>query len=191
MSPMPVSGQIMGQNRQVLRIGPELFSAIENQIRWAQGVPRKLPVAMDRLVRFMAYTNLGIAQKMSLGPHDPNQANPSYAWKIPVRRISGRYFFGWKVRRRGVGTWQLYNDSREAFFIEYGIHTSGRRVRRPIRKLSLIKTMKFMHKTEVYHRIWSSVYMPDPSQRKGLGFTWRIQGPGTMNQGIFPMGRLP
>jgi len=189
--PLPIGGQIMGQNRQVLRIGPELFSAVENQIRWAEGVQRKLPVAMDRLVRFMAYTNLGIAQKMSLGPHDPNQANTAYAWKIPVRRISGRYFFGWKVRRRGLGVWQLYNDSREAFFIEYGIHTSNRRVRRPIRKLSLIRTMKFMMKTEVYHRVWASVYFPNPSLRKGAGFTWRIQAPGTMGQGIFPMGRLP
>jgi hypothetical protein len=170
----------MGQGRHAIQIGPELFEGIENYIRWAQGVPRKMPVAMDVLVRFMAYTNLGVAQKYALGPVDPQQTRPELAWKIPVRRISGRYFFGWKTRRVSLGVWQLYNDSREAFFIEFGIHQgSTKRIRRPIQKLSLLSTMKFLEVTKVYHRVWSSVFLPSPGQRVGRGFVWQMQSPMT------------
>jgi len=174
----------MGRPQQMLSIDKSFFDALENQIIWAEGIPRKMPIAMDRLVRFMAYTNLGIAQKMSLGPVDPNMAQPSLAWKIPVRRISGRYFFGWKTNRVGLGHWQLYNDSREAFFIEFGISpslTPGRRIRRPILKLSLMQTLKWMERTGVYHRVFAQIYYPSPSQRRGAAFAWHIQPAGILD----------
>jgi hypothetical protein len=188
----------MGVGRDALHIGPELFNGIENYLRWAEGVPGRLRVGMDVLVRFMAYVNMGYAQRYAAGPVDPRQQRPELAWKLPVRRITGRYFFGWKVRRMGLGIWQLYNDSREAFYIEFGIHRNpvtgqpaARRQRRPIQKLSLLRTVKFLEATEVYNRVWASVVMPPPGQRVGRGFTWQLQSPMVMTQGIHPIGRLP
>lgn len=165
--------------RGVIEISPDTFNAIEELIRWSESVPKEFPRAMDILVRFMAYTNQGIAQRMSAGPYDPNQKNQRLAWRIPVRRISEKYYLGWKVRRIGLGTWQLYNDSREAYFIEFGIHTSGNRVRRPIRKLSLRRTMEFMMRTQAYHRCWCEIYAnPRRGKPKSKGFTQTVQSPG-------------
>jgi hypothetical protein len=167
--------------RGVLSISLDTFNAIEEWIKWGESVKSELITrrGMDILVRFMAYTNQGIAQRMSAGPLDPQQQRPQEAWKIPVRRITERYYFGWKVRRIGFGTWQLYNDSREAYFIEFGIHVSGRRVRRPIRKLSLRRTMEAMMRTQAYHRCWCEIYAnPRKGKHKSRGFTQTVQSPG-------------
>jgi len=165
--------------RGAIQISPETFNAIEEYIRWAETSKANFPRAMDILIRFMAYTNQGIAQRMSAGPYDPTQNQPQLAWKIPVRRISEKYYLGWKVKRIGLGTWQLYNDSREAFFIEFGIHQSGRRVRRPIRKLSLRRTMEFMMRTQAYHRCWCEIYAnPRKGKPKSRNFIQYVQSPG-------------
>jgi hypothetical protein len=183
----PRSGQIMGRGMTAIQIDPSFFEALENAIRQCERTKRNLPIAMDRMVRFMSYTHLGFAQKRALGPVDPMQRRPEYAWKVPVRRITGRYFFGWKVKRRGLGWWEVYNDSREAFFIEFGIHSnpytgkpSPRRIRRPIMKLSFMENIRFLQKTQIGHRIWSSIYFPPPGQRKGRGFLWTMQSPAVM-----------
>jgi hypothetical protein len=176
--------------RGMLGISTDTFNAIEEYIRWAEGVPREFPRAMDILIRFMAYTNQGLAQKMSAGPHDPNQGNPQLAWKLPVRRISEKYYLGWKVRRLGMGVWQLYNDSREAYYIEFGIHTSNRRVRRPIRKLSLRRTLDAMMRTQAYHRVWCEIYAnPRKGKPKSRNFTQVVQSPGKGGFTGFQLGR--
>jgi hypothetical protein len=184
ISPMTV-------RRGMFEITPDTFNGIEEAIRWAEGVGNRLEHGkhMDMLVRFMAYTNLGIAQRMSAGPYDPQQRNPSQAFRIPVRRITEGYMIGWKVRRRGRGVWELYNDSRAAFFVEFGIHTSGRRVRRPIRKLSLMKTMNAMRRTQAWHRVWCDIYA-DPRHPRGKGFTQIVQSPGKGGFGGPMLGRF-
>lgn len=180
-------GQIMGHGQTGITIDPTFFEAIENAIIHCRRIQRGLPIAMDRMVRFASMAQQGIAQKKSLGPVDPQQARPELAWRVPVRRITGRYFFGWKTKRVGLGHYKMYNDSREAFFIEFGIHRnpytgkpSPRRIRRPIMKLSLIETLKFMEQTRVGHRIWSNIYFPPPGHRKGRGFIWQMQSAAVM-----------
>jgi hypothetical protein len=171
----------MTAQRGVLQISPDTFNAIEEWIRWGESVRSELITkrGMDILVRFMAYTNQGIAQRMSAGPFDPQQRLPRLAWKIPVRRITEKYYLGWKVRRIAFGTWQLYNDSREAYFIEFGIHESGRRVRRPIRKMSLRRTLEYMMRTQAYHRVWCEIYAnPRRGKHRSRGFTQTVQSPG-------------
>lgn len=138
----------------------ETINAIEEAIRWAtEEVPFSLQVNMLRLTQIMATVNQGYARKMAFGPEDPTGRDSSQAWKIPVRRISGRYYLGWKIRQIRGG-WQLYNDSREAYFIEFGINWlgGGRRVRRPVQKLSLRKTLDYMASTQAYHRIFAEIY---------------------------------
>lgn len=80
------------------------------------------------------------------------------AWKIPVRRITGAYLAGWKVRHIGVGIWETYNDSREAYFIEFGINHRGTgltstgglvRIRRPVLKLSVMQAVAFARGTKM------------------------------------------
>jgi hypothetical protein len=191
--------------RKFLEPTAETFRGIEAAIQWAEvEVPRQLRYKMNELCFHMAILNQGFARKMSYGPSDPSggatefheltghkisglggfsKQGPTYksspaAWQIPVRRITGRYYLGWKVRSIGVATWQLYNDSREAYYIEFGIHTSLRRVRRPIRKLSLMQTMNFMMRTEAYHRIWIDIYANPAYRRLGLGFEQHVSGAG-------------
>lgn len=169
-------------NRSFLEPTKETFDAIEQAIRWAEvEVPSNMRKYMNELVFHMALVNQGEARKMSFGRLDPSGIDSSSAWKIPVRRISQNYYLGWKVRQIKPAVWQLYNDSREAYFIEFGINWLGgnRRVRRPIRKLSLRRTLEIMMTTSVYHRIWSDIYAnPKYGRHRGRGFYQIVQSPG-------------
>jgi hypothetical protein len=174
----------------------ETFNGLEEAIRWAENeVPRNLYTYMNDLVFHMALVNQGEARKMSFGPSDPGGHNSSLAWKLPVRRISQNYYLGWKVRQLRPGVWQLYNDSREAYFIEFGINWMGgnRRVRRPIRKMSLRRTMEIMMTTKAFHRIWVDIYAnPKYGRHRGRGFYQIVQSPGMGSfSGPMPGRRLP
>jgi len=161
----------------VFRISPETYESIEEWIQAAEQSGRNIRFGMNALAMLMARTNQAIAMEMSRGPNDPQERLPNAAWQIPVRRITSRYYKGWKVNRLAPGVWMLYNDTREAFFIEYGINhvgpgmtvtyrdgrtyiKSSRRVRRPIRKLSLIKTLRFVDQTRTGERVWEEVWAP-------------------------------
>jgi hypothetical protein len=160
----------------ILEPTKETINGIEAAIRWAEyEVPMHLAEQMLKLTQLMALVNQGFARKMSFGPEDPTGANNELAWRLPVRRISGRYYLGWKVRPVRGG-WELYNDSREAYFIEYGINWlgGGRRVRRPVQRLSLKQTMDYMASTMAYHRIWGEIYR---TRHKTLGFEQQVQSP--------------
>lgn len=179
-------GQIMGRSATQISWGEDIFEALENTIVNCQRMRRGLPVAMDRACRFCSYAQLGFGQKRAAGPVDPEQARPELAWRIPVRRISGRYFFGWKVKRVGMGWWQFYNDSREAFYIEYGIHTSPRAIRRPVHKLSFIDTLRFLEGTKIWDRVWANLVAPPLGLRSGKAYKWVV--PPTATPIIGPIG---
>lgn len=87
------------------------------------------------------------------------------------------------MRKLGFGDYLLYNSSREAYYIEFGISQVGfggtrsvprRRIRRPVSKLSLIKTLQYMEETSAYHRIWVDIFK---SKHTHEGFTQIIQSP--------------
>jgi len=160
----------------------------------AEASGRNTRWGMNALVMLMARTNQAFAQEMSRGPNDPQERLNNAAWKLPVRRITSRYYKGWKVRRLAPGVWMLYNDTREAYYLEYGINHVGagftvsyrdgrtyikgsRRVRRPVRKLSLIKTLKFMDTTRTGERVWEQIFAPfRPGRRySGRGFVFHDQ----------------
>lgn len=169
------------------------INGLEEAIRWAEDeVPWMLRSKMNELVFYMALVNQGEARKMSFGPLDPSGSNSSLAWKIPVRRISERYYTGWKIRQLRPAVWQLYNDSREAYYIEFGINWLGgnRRVRRPIRKLSLRRTMEILMTTHAYHRMWVDIYAnPKFGRHRGRGFYQIVQSPGKGGFGGPLLGR--
>jgi hypothetical protein len=176
-------------SRNIFSITPRSIAAVEAYIRWAEvEVPQHLPMAMDSLVHRMALVNQSEARKMAYGPYDPSGKNTAEAWRTPsqgIRRISEAYYLGWKVKKLGLGHYMLYNATREAYFIEFGIsevgfggsghrHVPARRIRRPVRKLSLLKTMNFMKTTQAYHRVWVDIFR---SRHTHAGFTQIIQSP--------------
>jgi len=105
----------------------------------------KLRYGMDTLVRVLITVVQSEARKRSAGPVAPRwRSVPAFAYKIPVQRITGRYYQGWTIRRVRNAHWMLYNDSYEAWLIEYGIHM---RVRRPILKQSFMAMLQFIQTT--------------------------------------------
>jgi hypothetical protein len=171
----------------LVEITPQTIKGIEAYIRWAEvEAPMKLPFYMNQLAHMMALTNQSFARKMAFGPYDPSERRPEQAWRTPaqgIRRISQGYYLGWRVRKRGIGHYILFNASREAYFIEYGISEIGfggnravpaRRIRRPVRKLSLLKTIEFMKTTNAYHRIWVEALK---TRHGHAGFNQIVQSP--------------
>jgi len=121
----------------------------------------------------------GFARGYAFGPYDPGMQNSAAAWKLPVRRISERYYKGWRVRKIRLANYQSYNRSREAYYIEYGIHgwagAQARRIRRPVNKLAYLRLVRAMRMMDVWHRIWCSMYY-EGGRMKGGGFLQYVQG---------------
>jgi hypothetical protein len=177
-------------NRAIFEPTKNTINSLEEVIRWAEvESPRNLRRYMNEMVFMMALVNQSKARKMSFGPSDPRQQRPELAWRTPaqgIRQISGQYYLGWKVRQIKPAVWQLYNDSREAYFIEFGIsqvgwganrHVPARRIRRPVRKLSLRQTLEYMMTTQMYHRVWASVFTSSRHRHHGRGFYQIVQSP--------------
>jgi hypothetical protein len=139
-------------------IDRKLFDDLNDFIESNNMVMRNVAIGVDGVAMLLARTCEAFAQGFSRGPVDPDQRRPEAAWKIPVRRISGAYYMGWRVRRLAIGVWECYNISREAYFIEFGIHRSPRRRRRPILKRSTIKTLQYVRTTNIWRMIAQDTY---------------------------------
>jgi hypothetical protein len=162
--------------RQVFEIREDHFNSVESWIRAAERSGQNIRYGLNVFAMLAARTDQAFSQQMSRGPIDPQERNPGAAWKLPVRRITGKYYRGWKVKRLAPAVWIVYNDTREAYFIEYGINHIGssyvsgrggaryaknsRRVRRPVRKLALIKTLRAMDRSQAGHRVWEVIWSP-------------------------------
>lgn len=186
---------------QTFVITDGVFNDIDAWIRAARASGRNISYGMNVLAMFSARTDQAFSQELSRGPLDPQERNPGAAWKLPVRRITGKYYSGWKVKRIAPGAWIVYNDSREAYFIEYGINHVGssyvsgrggkvyaknsRRVRRPVRKLALLKTLRALDNTNAGSMAWEVIFAPFGRTRSGgrrgfpgvgLDFVQSVQG---------------
>lgn len=163
----------------------------------------KLRYGMDVLVRTLINVVQAEARKRSAGPVAPRwRSVPAFAYKIPVQRITGRYYQGWTIRRVRNAHWMLYNDAYEAWLIEYGINM---RVRRPILKQSFMAMMQFIQTTRTAEMFADWVMAPRRNAKGQFqSFERRIQpfklmataadlpGRGSRNPNIAgPQGRLP
>lgn len=175
--------------RGFLSLSPESFKALEDLAAYAENVARhKMPLADNYIAMYCAALSGSYAQKYSAGMHrHPDDTTRS--WRMPVPRVTEQYFRGWKVQKIRNGVWMLTNESREAYFIEYGIHrnphtgeVSPRRIRRPIFKLSLLRTIEHLQTTAIAHRIWQDVLVPKPGEpgRRTTKLTWMSQPSGVM-----------
>lgn len=116
----------------------------------------------------------------------------SRAFGIPVRRITGAYYAGWKVRRIGPSMYMTYNDSREAYFIEFGINPRATgAVRRPILKMTAIGTLRFIQSTRLIERFTEATIGSKRSKRgQYQSFLARMAGSNMLGV-IGPKGKLP
>lgn len=149
----------------------------------------KAKYGLDLMMRLCILVTKAEVQKRSFGPVAPNQrSNPALAYKIPVQRITGRYFAGWQVVKTARG-WMLKNDEIEAYLIETGLY---QRVRRPILKMSVISMLRFIQTTGTADHFADWVFAPRRSSKGQFqSFAKRIQ-PFLSSTGMAgPQGRLP
>jgi hypothetical protein len=139
-------------------ISRKTFERLEDWIKDNEASSEKAKQGMDTLVRLCVLVVKAEAQKRTMGPVAPRgRSNPALAYRVPVQRITGRYFAGWTVRRTRFGAWMIYNDERAAYFVEFGI---GQRVRRPILKMSVIAMLKFLQSTRTGERFAEYILAP-------------------------------
>ena len=139
-------------------ISRRTFENLENWIRDNEASIQKVRYGTDVLVRLCVLVVKAEAQKRTMGPVAPNRrSNPALAYRIPVQRITGRYFAGWTVRRVRWGAWVVYNEERAAYMVEFGI---GQRVRRPVLKMSVIGMLKFLQTTRTADRFAEYIMAP-------------------------------
>jgi len=168
----------LGAGQKVIDFTPETLKMLEDWLAWAENVERhKILEAEDLLALVMVTMCYQYAQKFSAGMRrDPKDTSRSWKWPIP--RVTGRYFAAWQMQRVRQGTYILTNNSREAYFIEYGIHRnprtgqpSPRRIRRPVLKRSLLETTRMLQSSALSHRLWSGVFIPkhgEPGKRTNM-----------------------
>lgn len=156
------------------------FDDLEDFIRDVQASKEKVATGIDLLVRAMILVTKGLAQEKSMGPVAPaHRSNPALAYRIPVQRITGRYFAGWTQRRIGPAHWILYNEAFEAYLIETGMF---QRVRRPILKMSLIGMLRFLDTTRTGDRFMEWVLAPRRNSRGQFrSFNSRLAGTTTLS----------
>lgn len=130
-------------------------AAIEKFIADNEASKAKVAAGMQILIRTLAMIVKGYAQQRSAGPVSPTRRSvPALAYRIPVQRITGAYFAGWRVKADGLMAYLVYNDAKEAYLIETGLY---QRVRRPILKMSVISMVKFLHGTEIAKKLMPSL----------------------------------
>lgn len=158
------------------------FESIENAIADNQASVAKMNAGIDLLVRGVILVVKGGAEARSRGPVAPRKRSvPALAYKIPVQRITGAYYAGWTQRRLGMGHWVVYNDTLEAYLIEYGIF---QRVRRPILKMAVLGMLKFLQSTSTIERFMDYVIAPKRNDRGQFqSFQSRMAGTETVAQG--------
>jgi hypothetical protein len=150
------------------------FNRLHDFIRDNEASAHKAQAGIDVMVHGMILVTKGIAQEKSGGPVAPGRrSRPELAGRIPVQRITGAYFAGWKVIRIRSGHWALRNDSYEAYLIEYGIF---QKVRRPILKMALIGMLRFMQGSYAAHRFMNWVLAPRRTAGGQFTGKWDIGG---------------
>ena len=188
---MPRWGARSGVVPGAVGIDRKTFQDVDNIIRDLEYNQKAFKQGENLLIHMLAETQKGYAQMKSRGMVDPSGV-AGRPWGIPVRRISQAYYKGWKVRRIGPASWMTYNDSREAFFIEFAINprVTGA-VRRPILKMSAVATLRFVQRTKLIERFAKSTIGATRNQRgQYRSFQARMSGSSLLGV-IGPEGSLP
>jgi hypothetical protein len=139
----------------------------------------KVQAGMDLFVRAMVIIARSEAMKRSFGPLAPNRrSSAALANRIPVQRITGKYYGDWYVLRLGNARWAVGNNSKESVLIETGMY---QRTRRPILKYSVAGMFKILADMGAFQQF--SAWITEPTH----GAPIKLATPGLAG----PVGRLP
>lgn len=160
----------------LVAIGPEMYEDIERFIEDNQHRVRRFNKGITALAQLLAEHTRGEAMNLSRGRmvltrqgEYTKKWNPARtAFRIPVDVWTGEYYRSWKVRYIGVGTYQTYNDSGHAYWIEIGVNPrtnyAGFR-RRPIMKMSVRNMLRQIRGTRTLERFTEGVFQTGSAQR--------------------------
>lgn len=169
------------------------FNSIEDLITSVRQGSREFVGAMDVAAELLATTSQGLVQRYyrGQGPVGSEARRFRSTWGVPIRRITGKTYEGWKVRRRGMGVWELFNKERGAFMVEYGIVRGGHGVARKPLKRSAVGTLRFVQRTRLGNRIMAETF-GNLRNNKGhfQSFNARMRG-STIIGMAGPTGQLP
>lgn len=189
----PISSRLRGTTQRGEGLTRQSFEEIDTLIRSLRTGSREWVHAMDLATQALAVASHGIVTKYYMGGRvTPQTARVVRStWGTPIRRVTGRTFAGWKVKRRGMGVWELYNEERGAYMVEFGIVRGGHGVARRPLKRSSIATLRFIQRTRFGQRIMEETF-GNLRNNKGhfRSFSSRMQGSSIL--GIAgPTGHLP
>lgn len=176
-------------------ISRQSFDEVDNLIRSMQRGTREFTMVMDLAAQMLAKTSQGLVQQKYRGPTARARSGGAdyerSSWALPVRRITGRTLAGWKVRRISTGAWELFNEERGAYMVEYGIVRGGHGVARKPLKLSAVATLRFIQRTRFGQRVMAETF-GNLRTNKGhfRSFSARMAGSNLMGVSG-PSGDLP
>jgi hypothetical protein len=191
---MPPSwGTRTGAIPRAVGISKSDFNDVEELIQSLRRGTREFDAAMNLAAQLAAKTSQGFVQRSMRGPvTQPSQARrtPS-TFQIPVRRITSRTYQGWRVRRLSMGMWELFNEERGAWAIEFGVVRGGHGRRRPVLKMSAVATLRFIQRTRFGNRIYHGTFGELRNNRGHFrSFVSRMQGSSVLGVSG-PTGYLP
>lgn len=179
-----------------ISISRQSFEEVDTLIRSLRTGTREFTYAMDTAAELMTKTMQGRVQYYYRGPQaDPRDVRRNTGagrvGSIPIRRVTGKTYQGWTVRRIALGAWELFNEERGAYFVEYGIVRGGGGKRRPVLKMSAVSTLRFIQRTRFANRIMADTF---GSLRNNRGqfrsFSARMGGSSLLGV-VGPTGMLP
>lgn len=166
---------------QAFAISHKTFEELDTLISSLRTGSREFQFSMSTAAQLMAKTTQAHAHRLMRGP----QSNPQDArrgsqavasgmsqigstrstytggprpWTIPVRRITGRTYRGWRVKPFGFGAWEVFNEERGAYMVEFGIVRGGHGIRRPILRMSGIHALNMARETGMGKRLFGTTF---------------------------------
>lgn len=177
-------------------LSTESLNELETFIQSLKTGSREFEKAMNVAAQMMAKLTQGHAERLYRGPQTtPRRARQTAGtdhgvthgagfqmgggarpWTIPVRRITGRTYRGWRVKMVRFGAWECFNEERGAYMVEFGIVRGGGGVKRPILKQSGNQALEMAMRSRLGQRIYGHTF-GDLQMNKGkFGNFGRLQG---------------
>jgi hypothetical protein len=139
---------------------------------------REFDKAMNVGAQMMAKITQGHAESLYRGPQynvSGARANPS-DFTIPVRRVTGKTYRGWRVKMVRFGAWECFNEERGAYMVEFGIVRGGGGKRRPILKMAGNAALDMAMRSRLGQRIYGSTFGELQMNKGKFGNFGRLQG---------------
>jgi hypothetical protein len=136
------------------------FEDVDTLIRSLKIGTKEFNSAMDLAAQLLAGTSKAIVQGYYAGPRAQSRAQ-GYIYStfgFPIRQVTGKTYAGWRMRRVAPGVWEVFNEERGAYMVEYGIVRGGGGVARRPLKRSAVGTLRFIQRTRFGQRIMADTF---------------------------------